>query len=89
MTSIRERWQRRMGGRPREPEPPPPPAGGQGMTDESGIPTVPYVPVRCPNCRAGKPITDGRYEAKMRRYHTCQVCGLEFRSVELDPFELR
>ncbi len=47
------------------------------------VPTVPFLPVRCPRCGAGKPITDGVYRAKLRRYHTCQECDLKYRSIEI------
>jgi len=40
---------------------------------------VPYVPVRCPACRAKAKThtTRGRV-----RYHKCEQCGLNFKSIE-------
>lgn len=55
---------------------------------EQGVPVVPFLPVRCPRCGAGKPITDGVYKARQRRYHTCQECDLKYRSVEISLDDL-
>lgn len=44
-------------------------------------PAVIYVPVRCPRCREKKKIAwTGEYGCI--RYHTCNVCHLDFKSVE-------
>lgn len=53
----------------------------------AGVPIVPFVPVRCPRCREGQPVTYGARElrAGKTRYHICQGCGLKFQSLEVDP----
>lgn len=57
----------------------------------SDVPTVPFVPVRCPRCRAGKPVTYGVHDLKAGcvRHHLCQNCDLKFRSLELDATDPR
>lgn len=52
----------------------------------SEVPTVPFVPVRCPRCSAGSPVTYGVHDLKSgrTRYHLCCECKLKFRSLELD-----
>jgi hypothetical protein len=77
--SQRERWLRRVQRSPKvEVELP------KQATEET--PLVPFVPVRCPRCRAGQPHTYGVRDLKAGcfRYHLCQECQLKFRSLELD-----
>lgn len=50
------------------------------MSDEQ---PVPFVPVRCPRCRARKPRTYG--QDRRIRYHECQKCGHKYRSLEVPP----
>lgn len=52
------------------------------MIDDSEQP-VPFVPVRCPKCKARKPRTYG--QDRRVRYHACQECGHKFRSLEVGP----
>lgn len=47
------------------------------------LPVVPFVPFRCPKCRATKPATYG--STGRLRYHRCKHCGTKFRSLELQP----
>ena len=48
---------------------------------EKVVPTVVYVPVKCPRCREKRKIRwNGCYG--MVRYHDCLSCGISFRSVE-------
>lgn len=92
---MRRRFLDRVPRRSQQHEPPPPPpepapsSGGEGDDGEGDeLPIVPFVPVRCPRCKATKPITDGIYKPLRRRYHLCQDCGRKFLSVELDPGDL-
>lgn len=60
--------------------------GRRGMPIGEGLPTVPYVPFRCPRCHAAKPRT---YAVRqVYRYHKCRRCGHFYRSLELDPAEV-
>ena len=52
------------------------------------LPVVPFLPVRCPLCRADKAIknngtvvTEG---GRRVRYHQCETCGQRFKSVEIE-----
>lgn len=64
-----------------------PPPGEPIEDEEDHVAVVAYVPWRCPSCGAGKPRT---YSKRGRvRYHTCQVCGLKFRSLEIDARRLQ
>lgn len=54
--------------------------------NDDRLPVVPFVPFRCPKCRASKPFTYG--STGRMRYHRCQDCGTKFRSLELRPTEM-
>ena len=62
--------------------------GEPNASQSREIPVVLYLPVRCPNCKAGKPRTTGGYTAKKRRYHVCQRCDLEYLSQEITEEDL-
>lgn len=47
---------------------------------------VPFVPWRCA-CGSTKPRSYG--QRGVVRFHVCSDCGLKFRSVEIDPDEVR
>mgnify|MGYP001574721486 FL=1 len=49
------------------------------------VPVVPFLPVRCPQCGAGKPVTDGVRDQRAGRvrYHICQECRLKYHSIEI------
>jgi transposase-like protein len=53
--------------------------------DELMVPIVPFVPVRCPRCSTGYPITYGMHDlrAGRTRYHLCKECNTKFKSLEL------
>jgi len=58
-----------------------PPAGPDGLA------VVPYLPVRCPNCRSKDAFTYGALPWLRMRYHRCRECRGHFRSLELDAAE--
>lgn len=56
---------------------------------EDYLPAVPFVPFRCPSCKAHKPRTYSVRKqprgGRTTRYHRCQACGQVYRSFELTP----
>lgn len=90
------RWLSRVdrGDRRRRPDPEPEPEEKPAynphpyVDPDQGVPVVPFLPVRCPRCGAGKPITHGILVARKRRYHTCQECDLRYRSIEISVDDL-
>lgn len=87
---MRERWLSRLpppdDGDDEQPELPRRPPGVIGYTS-AGLPVVPYVPARCPQCGTRKPRTTGVKETAegITRYHICRACGQQYHSRELDP----
>jgi biotin synthase-related radical SAM superfamily protein len=59
----------------------------QDLEQQDHLPIVPFVPVACPTCHRPKPFTYGR-KARVR-YHRCQHCGAEYRSLELTRKQMR
>lgn len=57
------------------------------MTQEldDNTPAVPFLPFRCPRCRALKPRTYG--QRGRVRYHLCAECKTRYRSVEVTSVE--
>jgi transposase-like protein len=50
---------------------------------QAGTAPVMYVKVRCPKCRSDKvPVYDSKHLPI--RYHKCSVCGLNFKSLDLN-----
>jgi len=72
-----------------DPVPESPPAKPKvAETDPSGLPVVDYRSVRCPNCGSARVSTRStqRLTASVaRRYHTCENCKADFKSVEAVP----
>lgn len=64
-----ERRRRRIGIRPQ-------------TSAELNIDTVPFVPFACPQC-GGKPRTYGVDRDQRVRYHRCEPCGYQYRSIEV------
>jgi transcription elongation factor Elf1 len=59
----------------------------QDLDGKDHLPIVPFVPFQCPRCGRTKPFTYGRKQRV--RYHRCQHCGSEFRSLEIKRSEMR
>lgn len=55
--------------------------------DDARMPIVPFVPFRCPKCQKHKPRTYG--QGGRIRWHVCQACGQRYKSMEIDPRDLR
>ncbi len=84
-----ERWLSRVPRAPLRPAAETPPEPGNSAADSRAV-VVPYVPVRCPRCRARRPSVQGVHPNRsgdVIRYHVCRECSLAFRSRELsaDP----
>ena len=76
---VEDFWEEEPKGRRRGAAPSPP---------SSAIPVVQWFPITCPGCGANRRkerVTTGGYREKLRRYHVCKRCGVEFHSEEWKP----
>lgn len=51
-----------------------------GLPVREELPSVRWVPIRCPECGGQRKRTYGRFETE--RYHKCLRCSTRFKSVE-------
>ena len=56
-------------------------------TDTDGVPMVPYVRPKCPQCQSTEcPVYDSNHLPI--RYHKCKDCDFCFKSIEIDASNL-